>query len=644
MTEQQIAPSRLAAVRYLVNGAAFLLTLVPLLWAMDVHTDLGLAFFDQQLLIGSFGAAIIITYLTLDRRGRKNERIAWYDYLAAIVGAGATTWMVIDYAHFTEKVVGFGGNSAIITGAIVVLLALEGLRRTTGITLLCVVLLFIVYMGVADLVPGELKGTPAKLDEAFIYLGWQANAVFGTPMKIAIVVVVAFVFLGSLLLKTGGGEFITDISMATMGRSRGGAAKIAVVASGLFGSISGSAVSNVASTGVITIPLMKRSGYSAVQAGAIEAVASTGGQFMPPMMGAAAFLMAEFLEVPYAEVVIAATVPAVLYYFAVFVEVDLIAGKHKIAVAAGELPRSRDVLKAGWHFILPFLVLLYALFELALEAEQAAIWSCVAIAVLGTMRSYKGERMTFMRLYGAFRDTGLVMVELIMIVAAAGMVIGIINYTTIGFAITGFLAHLGQGNLFLLLLIAAFTSILLGMGMPTSGIYVLLAALVVPSLIDSGVHAFAAHLFILYFGLMSMLTPPVALCAYTAAPIAGADPIQIGLVGMRFAWTAYVVPFLFAVSPTLLLFGEPLDILFDVTTAFIGIYLLSVAMIGFFARDLSIINRFLVAIAGAAALLPAAALPTEHMLNVAGVVLGIAVLGYEHLRVRRLRASAAAAE
>jgi TRAP transporter 4TM/12TM fusion protein len=642
--DQDSAPARPAPARYLVNAVATLLTLIPLMWAMDVHTDLALALFDQQLLVGSFGAAVVIVYLTIDIRRQPATKIAWYDWLAAALGAGTTAWMVIDYRHFTEQVVGFGGVSAVVTGMVVVLLALEGLRRTTGPTLLCVVLAFLVYMWIADLIPGDLKGTPAALDEAFIYLGWQANSLFGTPMKISVVVVIAFVFLGKLLLKTGGGEFITDISMALMGRSRGGAAKIAVVASGLFGSISGSAVSNVASTGVITIPLMKRSGYTAVQAGAIEAVASTGGQFMPPMMGAAAFLMAEFLEVPYVEVVIAAFVPAVLYYFAVFVEVDLIAAKNNIAVADAALPKALLVLKEGWHFIIPFVVLLYALFELALEAEQAAIWSCFAIAALGVVRVYKGERLNFVRLYEAFRDTGMVMVELIMIVAAAGMVIGVINYTTIGFAITDLLARIGEGNLFLLLGIAAFASILLGMGMPTSGIYVLLAALIVPSLIESGVHQFAAHLFILYFGLMSMLTPPVALCAYTAAPIAGADPIQIGLVGMRLAWTAYVVPFLFVLSPTLLLFGEPMEIVFDVVTAFIGIYVLSVAMVGYFSRPLPVVLRLVIAAAGAASLMPSAVMPTDHLLNLAGIALGAAILGYEFLVARRLGAGAMAAE
>ncbi len=381
-----------------------------------------------------------------------------------------------------------------------------------------------------------------------------------------------------------------------------------------------------------------------MQAGAIEAVASTGGQFMPPMMGAAAFLMAEFLEVSYAEVVLAALVPALLYYYAVFVEVDLIAAKIRIAVADVELPNARRVLAQGWHFIVPFVVLLYAMFALAMEAEQAAIFACAAMAVLGAIRSYNGERMTFTKLFEAVRDTGRVMVELIMIVAAAGMVIGIINYTTIGFAITDVLARLATGSVLLLLLIAAFASILLGMGMPTSGIYVLLAALIVPSLVDSGIHPFAAHLFILYFGLMSMLTPPVALCAFTAAPIAKADPIRIGFAAMRLGWTAYVVPFLFAVSPTLLLFGKPLDIAFDVSTAFIGIYMMSVGMVGYFTRLLSVPVRVIVFLAGAATLMPAAAVQSQHIVNLAGLALGALVLVSEYVATRRLRAQQTAAE
>ena len=288
-----------------------------------------------------------------------------------------------------------------------------------------------------------------------IYLAFDPTAVFGTPFTIGVQVVVIFIFLGQLLLKTHGGTFFTDLAMATMGRRRGGAAKVSVVASALFGSISGSATSNVASTGVLTIPLMRSTGYSAVEAGAIEAVASTGGQFMPPIMGAAAFLMAEFLEIAYAKVVVAAIVPALLYYFAVFVQVDLLAARRGINVVQKEIPRAREVLKHGWHFIIPFALLLYVLFELLRSAQEAAVWATGAIIVLGMVFSYKGTRLRPWQIVEAFIETGRISVDLLLILGGAGFVIGVLNITGLGFALTFFLIHLGGSSEILLLIIAA---------------------------------------------------------------------------------------------------------------------------------------------------------------------------------------------
>jgi TRAP transporter 4TM/12TM fusion protein len=397
------------------------------------------------------------------------------------------------------------------------------------------------------------------------------------------------------------------------------------------------------STGVITIPLMKRSGYTGVQAGAIEAVSSTGGQFMPPVMGAAAFLMAEFLNVPYTDVVLAALIPAMLYYFAVFVEVDLIAGRDHVQVVEADIPRTSEVVARGWHLLLPFAVLLVAMFQFAIEPQFAALMAAVVVYLLGLMRGYKAGRLRVSALLDAARETGAIMVELFMILAAAGIVIGILNYTTLGMAFTIFLTNIGSGNLFVLLLIAAAAAIVLGMGMPTSGIYVLLAPLIVPALVEQGVVPMGAHLFILYFGLMSMLTPPVALCAYAASTIARADAMKIGFTAMRFAWPAYVVPFLYAVSPTLLMQGAPLAIAFDAFTAFFGVYVISAAAVGFFKQRNSVQFRLMLAAAGALALTPAALLPGQHGLNIAGMALAAAMLGYEWLGARRRSGDAAAA-
>jgi TRAP transporter 4TM/12TM fusion protein len=422
--------------------------------------------------------------------------------------------------------------------------------------------------------------------------------------------------------------------MATMGRRRGGAAKIAVVASALFGSISGSAISNVTTTGVITIPLMKRSGYTAVDAGAVESNASTGGQFMPPIMGAAAFLMAEFLEISYTEVMIAALIPALLYYFAVFVQVDLVAARDRISVVEADLPAPRRVLREGWHFIVPFVVLLLALFYLRAEAEISALYAAATILVLGAVRPYKGARVNLRNLAGSFWDAGLATTELVMIVAAAGFVIGVLQKTGGGFALTQFLVTLGGGNLFLLLLIGGAVCIVLGMGMPTSGVYVLLAFLVAPGLVEAGVSKIPAHLFILYFGMMSMITPPIALAAFAAAAISRADPMATGFAAMRMGWVAYVIPFLFVLSPTLVMQGAPDRIALNVVTAVIGVYMISVVMVGYFTRPLGPAVRALLGLAGLAALFPDSAIGAGGLVDLAGIVVGLAILGREYM-VRR---------
>jgi len=526
------------------------------------------------------------------------------------------------------------GNRTIetlIIGFIVVLTVLEALRRATGYALLGVVIGFFVFALVGHLVPGPMRSLEVGWNELITDLGLDAGAAYGTPLQIGAEVVVPFIFFGQLLLRTGGGEFFTDLAMAGFGRRRGGAAKISVVASALFGSISGSATSNVASTGVITIPLMRRSGYSGVNAGAIEAVASTGGQFMPPIMGAAAFLMAEFLEIEYQKVVIAALIPALLYYFAVFVQVDLIAGKEKIAVADSDLPAVRNVLARGWHFIIPFAVLLIALFEFWVAAQEAAIYACVATVVLGAWRSYAGNRLDLRSLLGAFVSAGRITVELILILASAGFVIFIISTTGFAFALTEALVGMAGENTVLLLVIAAITCIILGMGMPTSGVYVLLAFLVAPAIVQAGVKPMAAHLFILYFGMLSMITPPVALCAFTAAALTGESAMRTAVHAMKLGWTAFIIPFVFVFAPTLLMIGSPGDIVLHIATAAAGVYLVSVAVIGYFVRPLNGVVRLVLVAAGFGALMPDASGLSAVYLNFGGIAVGAMLLVSEYL-------------
>jgi TRAP transporter 4TM/12TM fusion protein len=618
-------------------GATFVV--FSILWAFQVPGELGFSLFIQQFLMTCLGLAGAAVYLTNRATSASAGRPApWYDWLAGFVFLGICLYVSAEYSRLSLDQA-YDTLEMAILGSIMVVLVMEGLRRVAGMFLFVVVIVFIVYGLLAHLVPAPLTGTETGPRQLANYLAFDTNALVGTPLVVATTIVVLFIFLGQTLFISGGGEFFTDIAMATMGHRRGGAAKISVVASALFGSISGSAISNVTTTGVITIPLMKRSGYSAVDAGAIESNASTGGQFMPPIMGAAAFLMAEFLEIAYTDVMIAALLPALLYYFAVFVQVDLVAARDRIAMVQDDLPDWRKVLREGWHFILPFVVLLVALFQWRAEAEISAMYAALTIIILGAVRAYKNARVTLRSVCEAFWSAGLATTELVLIVAAAGFVIGVLNKSGGGFALTQFLVTLGGGNLFILLLIGGVVCIVLGMGMPTSGVYVLLAFLVAPGLIEAGVAKIPAHLFILYFGMMSMITPPIALAAFAAASLSRADAMETGFAAMRMGWVAYVIPFMFVLSPTLVLSGSADKIALNVLTAVIGVYLVSVAMVGFFSRPLSPTMRALVAIGGAAALFPDTAIGAGGLVDLCGSALGIAVLTREYLAQRRTAAA-----
>jgi TRAP transporter 4TM/12TM fusion protein len=635
-------PDQATPAQWLARLCGSLFVVLSIVWTFQVPSRLGISVYKEQFLLLCLGLAGAIVYLTNRVDRRKTPTPTLIDWALALLMLGVTFYVAWDYEWFLLNAA-YKPPLMLVLGIVLILLVMEGLRRVSGWVLFSIVIAFMVYALAAHLVPAPLTGTRTDIDQLALYLAFDTNALIGIPLGVATTVVVIFILMGQVLFNTGGGEFVTDIAMATMGHRRGGAAKISVLASGLFGTISGSAISNATTVGVVTIPLMQRSGYSAVDAGAIEANASTGGQFMPPVMGAAAFLMAEFLEIPYAEVVVAAIIPAVLYYFAIFVQVDLVAARDRIKFLVEDLPKARTVLRAGWHFIVPFVVLIYALFNTQAEAEAAALYAAVTIAVLGALRQYKGHRMTLRTLAASFWDAGIATTELVMIVAAAGFVVGILNKSGGGFALTLFLVKLGGGNLYILLLLAAVICIVLGMGMPTTGVYVLLAALVAPSLIEAGVAKLSAHMFILYFGMMSMITPPIALAAFAAASISRADPMKTGYVAMRMGWVAYVIPFLFVLSPTLIMEGAPWTIALNVTTATVGVYVASVAMVGFFTRPLGVVTRILLGIGGLAAVFPDSAIGATGLVDTAGIALSTAILTREYLATRGPTATPAGA-
>jgi TRAP transporter 4TM/12TM fusion protein len=631
-----------------INALAVALTCGVLAWASDLVRKLGFLLYTEQYIGAMVALALPLVFLSVpagsqggEREARRRSRdVPWYDIAAAAVGATAALYVAFRFPALSEESATRPWDGVIVAIALLFLF-LEGLRRTSGIAITIVAVSFFCLALVGHLLPGALTGRHVEVERLNYFLLWDSSAVFGTPMQIITTVVVCFVFFGNALFKTGGSSFFTDISMALMGRFRGGPAKIAIMASSLFGTISGSVVANVVTTGVVTIPLMKRAGFRPQLAGAVEAVASTGGQLMPPVMGIAAFLMAEFLQVPYASVALAALLPAVLFYLALFVQADLEAAREGLrGVDAAQIPKAWAVLKSGWHFPIPFVVLIGALFWLNYEPETAALLATAAVIVASLVFGFNGKRLNLPDFYAILRDTGLTVIDLFMIGAAAGAVIACLNYSGLGFSLTLALVHMSGGNLIGLLVIAAVACIILGMGMPTVGVYILLATLVAPALIEMKIEPMAAHMFILYFGCLSMITPPVAIGAFAAANLAGADPMKTGFEAVRFGWIVFIIPFLFVFSGTLLMNGSPVMILIDFVVATVGVAFGAAGVMGYSIRPIGALERLVYVVAGLCLLTPLDAFGIGRWVNAVGAGMAIALIVRERM-IRRRPAPAA---
>jgi TRAP transporter 4TM/12TM fusion protein len=509
------------------------------------------------------------------------------------------------FIQYPQLVNSLGEISAerVALGSITIVLLAEACRRLVGWPLVIIAACFLFYAFFAYLFPGDFYGRGWSVSRLATYLYLDANGILGQALQVGASIVLVFVIFGEVLYVVGGAEFLSDFSLALMGRFRGGQAKIAIVSSSLFGNISGSAVANVVVDGAFTIPMMKKAGYPPPVAAAVEAVASTGGQIMPPVMGAAAFLIAEYLQIPYAQVALAAFVPAVLYYVALFIQVDLLAARNGIhGLPPNELPRLVPVLKRSLSFVGPLAVLVVWMFFLNRRPEEAGLLAAAAALVIGILTP--GVRLGWQEILRIFLNAGRGMLEIAAITGLAGVVIGVLQLTGLGFTLTLTLLNIGQSNALLLLVLTAIVSMVLGMGMPTTAVYVLLAVLVAPGLSKLGILPIAAHLFIFYFGMLSMITPPVCLASYAAASIGKTDPVRTGWEGMRLCAIAYVVPFLFVFSPSLLLIGHWWEVALSVITAIIGAILLGVALVGYLFRPVGVIKRILFLFAATGLLIP----------------------------------------
>ena len=463
-------------------------------------------------------------------------------------------------------------DHAVLASSVLWLLVLEAVRRVTGWVLFGIALVFSMYPLFADVMPLMISGMAIGFRETASYHAMSIESIVGLPFRAFANLVVGFLVFGATLQHTGGGAFFIRLAFALLGGVRGGAAKVAIVSSGLMGSMSGSVITNVMTTGQLTIPAMRRQGFSAKSAAAVEACASTGGVLLPPIMGSTAFIMATFLEIPYYQVAIAALLPSLLYFIALYTQLDAYAGKHGLeGLPESELPKLRIVLAEGWVFIVSFALLI--VFLLVLQQEALAPWA--ATASLLVINQFRQGRMTFEDLGSWLVAVGKLLIELQAILCAVGLIVGALSVTGLSGTLVNELLFVAGDSTGVLILMGAATSFILGIGLTVTAAYVFLAIVLAPALIDGGLMPMAVHLFILYWGMLSFITPPVALGAFAAASIAGANPVATGFEAMRLGVAIYLVPFLFVLNPALIGVGPWQGIVQAALEALLGVLLIA---------------------------------------------------------------------
>lgn len=545
--------------------------------------------------------ALLLIFLTFPTMGGKDPEKATqsklftlWDYFLFLLSLGSVVYLVLQFREIVMR----GGATTkydLIMGGILILLVLEATRRSLGWSLPVVAILGILYALLGDRIPGLWGHKGVDLESFVAYQFITTEGLFTVPLGVSASFIFIFILFAAFLVASGTGEFFIDFANALTGNWRGGPAKVAIVSSAFFGTISGSSVANVVSTGSFTIPLMKKIGYEPKFAGAVEAVASTGGQFMPPVMGAAAFIMADMLGIPYIRVCLAAMIPAILYYFALFYMVHLEALKLGLkGIPKEQLPRLKKVILQRGHLILPAFLLVYLL-VVGYSPMKAGFWSIWA--VMGMSFFKKETRIGFKKFLLALEKGAMISREVALACACAGIIIGVVTQTGLGLKFSSLVIEACKGELILALIAVMFTSMILGLGLTTSAAYILTVILGGPVLIKLGVDPLAAHMFVFYYACLSTITPPEALTAYAGAGIAGSPPFATAFLAMRLAAIAYFIPFLFVYYPVLIWTGDLLHILSAFLTAIIGCLALGSAIQGHMISRLNWVSRLLLFIA-----------------------------------------------
>lgn len=591
-------------------------------WIAKVVFFILIAFSLFQLYTGAFGqytayiqrtvhlgfALTLIFLLYPARKKGKKKSVAWYDYILVLLSIGVCSYWPFFYESLVQKIGGIDNLQAII-GGVAILLVLEGTRRAVGLPIVIIAVAFMIYALYGPYMPGMLAHRGLSIDQLINTMFFTTEGILGTPLQVSSTYIFLFLLFGSFLVQTGVGNYFNDLAISLTGTRVGGPAKVAIFSSALNGTISGSSVANTVTTGSFTIPMMKKLGYHKNFAGAVEAAASTGGQIMPPIMGAAAFLMVEFAGVGYWEIAKAATIPAILYFTGIWIMTHFEAKKiGLLGLPKDQIPSKLVVLKKI-YLIFPIFAIVWLLFK-GVSIERTALYG-IGITILVSLFR-KDTRITPSKFVVALTSGARTALGVASATACAGIIVGVVTKTGLGLklgnglvSLAGTIASTPEIQLFLTLVFTMITSIILGMGSPTTANYIITSTIALPAILalndqlEVAIPVLAGHMFVFYFGIVADITPPVALAAFAATGISGGDPIRTGANATRLAIAAFIIPYMFVLQPQLLMIDTSFwEIIFILITAILGMIAIGGGLIGFWYRRLYWLERIIAVVGG----------------------------------------------
>jgi len=640
------------AARWIARLATVALIVLSINQAFNISSRMGYTLIEQQYLYTVLFLTIPVAFLLFPMRASQAKRgptiIDW-------VLAGLSAACFVFFIYYAYSIIRYGWEmmpplNTVVVGAVLWGLVIEAARRAGGMVLAVIVLFFSAYPLFADKLPGPISAFASPFEYVAAYHAMSLESMMGIPLRAFANLVFGFILFGVALEHTGAGRFFINLAFALLGHVRGGPAKVAIMSSGLMGSLSGSVVTNVLTTGVMTIPAMKRSGMKGVTAAAIETCASTGGVLMPPVMGAAAFVMASFLQVSYSTIALAAAIPAFLYFFGLFVQIDARAARDGLkGLPEADLPDLKQTLKEGWHHSFAIVLLVFML--LVMRQESLAPYYATAILLIINQIVSKDGRWGKKEVLAFIDGSARLFTNLAAILAGVGMIVGGLSMTGLAGTLVNDLLFIAGGNPYVLLIMGAITSLVLGVGMPSTACYIFLAIMLAPALIQAGLEPIAVHLFIFYWGMLSYITPPLALGAFAAASVAKTPPMQTGYESMKIGSVIYFIPFFFVLDPGLVLVGHWQNIVFSSALAVFGVYIFAGAIQGYLAgigplftrNPAGLLLRLPVLVGAVLIALPGEAIPgiSDIELLIAGLVLIAPILTAAFVANRRTAVAAA---